>query len=165
MRPIIRPTLMYLTGLKDDYIEDGRVITQILGQPARNGLSSPAATALGGCYKQLNSSVGELGTATLTASTRAIESNSPGDATYTEMDSDLTALDNARDHLAVQIKDELWQAEFANHPLNPGQEGQQTAACWGIIGYADHLAIAGPSPLDHLPPVVSTWQGGRPGQP
>ena len=30
----IRPTIMYLTGLKDDYIEDGRVITQILSRPA-----------------------------------------------------------------------------------------------------------------------------------
>jgi hypothetical protein len=154
----IRPTLMHLTGLKDDYIEDGRVITELLAQPADNGLSSPATTALAVCYKQLNSSVGELGTATLEASTHAIESNSPGDTSYTEMDSDLVALDNARDHLAGQIKDELWRAEFANDSLNPGLETQQTAACWGIIGYADHLAIAGPSPLDQLPPIVSTWQ-------
>jgi hypothetical protein len=100
----IRPTLMYLTGLKDDYVEDGRVITEILARPAPNDLSSPSATALGGCYKQLNSSVGELGTASLEASTHAIESDSPGDTTYTELDSDLAALDNARDHLAGQIK-------------------------------------------------------------
>ena len=26
----IRPTLMYLTGLRDDYEHDGRVITQVL---------------------------------------------------------------------------------------------------------------------------------------
>ena len=76
----IRPTIMYLTGLKDDYTEDGRVITQILAQPAPDGLSSPQATELGVCYKQLNSSVGELGTATLEASTNAVESSSPGDA-------------------------------------------------------------------------------------
>src|SRR5581483_6504517 len=37
----IRPTLMYLTGLRDDYIEDGRVITQALAQPAPHGLSLP----------------------------------------------------------------------------------------------------------------------------
>ena len=29
----IRPTIMYLTGLRDDYEHDGRVITQILDQP------------------------------------------------------------------------------------------------------------------------------------
>ena len=31
----IRPTMMYLTGLKDDYEHDGRVITQILADPNR----------------------------------------------------------------------------------------------------------------------------------
>ena len=52
----IRPTLLYLTGLRDDYQPDGRVITQILANPNR-ALSDPAVTALGECYKQLNSSV------------------------------------------------------------------------------------------------------------
>ena len=37
-------------------------------------------TQLGEEYKQLNSSVGEFGAYTLTASTKAIESNTPGDA-------------------------------------------------------------------------------------
>ena len=37
----IRPTLMYLTGLRDDYEHDGRVITQILAHPNR-ALSGPA---------------------------------------------------------------------------------------------------------------------------
>ncbi len=85
----IRPTIMYLTGLRDDYIEDGRVITQILAQPAPNGLSSAAATDLGACYKQLNSSVGELGTATLEASTNAVESSSPGDTVFVATNTDL----------------------------------------------------------------------------
>ena len=62
----IRPTLMYLTGLRDDYEHDGRVITQILASPNR-ALSDPAVTALGECYKQLNSSVGQFGAATLVA--------------------------------------------------------------------------------------------------
>ena len=31
----IRPTIMYLTGLRDDYEHDGRVITQILTHPNR----------------------------------------------------------------------------------------------------------------------------------
>ena len=36
----IRPTLIYLTGLKDDYEHDGRVITQILADP-NHALSGP----------------------------------------------------------------------------------------------------------------------------
>ena len=151
----IRPTVMYLTGLKDDYTEDGRVITQILGQPAPDRLSSPQATNLGVCYKQLNSSVGELGTATLEASTNAVESSSPGDAVFNATNADLSALDIARDHLAGQIKSELWRAEFANHPLNLAVARAQTAACWSLVGYADHLAIAGsgPSTTGQLPPL------------
>ena len=43
-------------------------------------------TALGACYKQLNASVGEFGTATLQAATAAIESSSSGDATYLSTD-------------------------------------------------------------------------------
>ena len=73
----IRPTLMYLTGLRDDYEHDGRVITQVLADPNR-ALSDPAVTTLGECYKQLNSSVGEFGAATLQASTNAVDSTSAG---------------------------------------------------------------------------------------
>ena len=72
----IRPTLMYLTGLRDDYEHDGRVITQILAAP-NSALSAPGIDALGACYKQLNSSVGQFGTDTLIASTRASRATAP----------------------------------------------------------------------------------------
>ena len=152
----IRPTVMYLTGLRDDYTEDGRVITQILSTPAPRGLSSPQATDLAACYKQLNSSVGELGTATLQASTNAIESSSSGDGIYTQTEADLGALDKARDHLAIQIKDELWGAEFGHQHVSGGLAKAQTQACESLIQYADHLAVAGPGSLpgDDNPPSV-----------
>ena len=51
----IRPTLMALTGLKDDYVEDGRVLTEDLTiRPGRTG--EPQFEPLAVCYKQLNSS-------------------------------------------------------------------------------------------------------------
>jgi hypothetical protein len=140
----IRPTLMYLTGLRDDYIEDGRVVTQILAEPTGGGLTSPDATALAACYKQLNSSVGELGTATLEASTNAIESSSPGDSTYLATDEALAQLEKSRDQLAETVKDQLWQAEFAHGHIPPGLAQIETGDCWALIGYADHLAVAGP---------------------
>jgi hypothetical protein len=152
----IRPTIMYLTGLRDDYIEDGRVITQVLSQPAPDGLSSPAATDLAACYKQLNSSVGEFGTATLQASTNGIERSSPGDTAYTQTEAALSALDKARDRLAMPIKDELWQAEFGHGYISAGLARAQTQACESLIEYADHLAVAGPGSLpgDGQPPTV-----------
>ncbi len=133
----IRPTLLYLTGLRDDYQPDGRVITQILANPNR-ALSDPAVTALGECYKQLNSSVGQFGAATLTASTNAVDSTSPGDATYIHINQALTGLDKVRDALAGRIKGELAAAALRDTPV-PGAPAQ-IAACQGLIGAAQHLA-------------------------
>ena len=135
----IRPTLMYLTGLRDDYEHDGRVITQILANPNR-ALSDPAVTALGECYKQLNSSVGQFGAATLVASTNAVDSTSPGDATYIHINQALTGLDKVRDALALRIKGELEAAAFSDTPV-PGA-GVQIVACRAIIASAQHLAAA-----------------------
>ena len=135
----IRPTLMYLTGLRDDYEHDGRVITQILARP-NQALRDPAVTVLGECYKQLNSSVGQFGAATLIASTRAVDSASPGDATYIHINQALTALDRARDALACRIKGELEAAAFSDTPVS-GAPGQ-IAACRAVIASAQRLAAA-----------------------
>ena len=79
----IRPTMLYLAGLTDDYVMDGRVITQLFN--GNGGLKQ--TEALGGCYKQLNASVGQFGTATLVASTAALASGSGSDDTkYTTID-------------------------------------------------------------------------------
>ena len=132
----IRPTLLYLTGLKDDYQTDGHVITQVLTSPT-SALRPAAVTALGACYKQLNSSVGEFGTATLQAATKAVESTSAGDTTYTGTDRALSALEQARDHLAEVIKVELSAAAFQDRPVPAA--GLQTIACQAIISAAEHL--------------------------
>jgi hypothetical protein len=115
----IRPTLMSLTGLKDDYEHDGRVVTELLTNPFGE-LRSPQVTALGACYKQLNSSVGQFGTATLQADTAAIQSTSSGDATYTDALAKLTKLDQQRDQLGQKIKDSLEGAAFHGESIqNP----------------------------------------------
>ena len=133
----IRPTLMYLTGLRDDYEHDGRAITQILAN--RNAaLRSPGIAALGACYKQLNSSVGIFGTDTLKAATSAIEGSSPGDATYLQTDQALRKLDVARDALAGQIKGELEAAAFSDVPLHHAVG--QILGCELLLHQAHHLA-------------------------
>ena len=133
----IRPTLMYLTGLRDDYEHDGRVITQILGDP-NHALSRDGVTELGACYKQLNSSVGEFGTFTLQAATKAIESTSSGDQTYTRVDQALRALDVARDRLAGVIKGELEAAAFGNQRVD--NTGPLIRSCEHLIRDAHQLA-------------------------
>ena len=133
----IRPTLMYLTGLKDDYEHDGRVISEILANPNR-ALDAPGVASLGACYKQLNSSVGQFGAATLRAATAGIESSTLGDAKYRTITATLTGLDHLRDALALRVKAELEAAAFNSQPVI-GAAGQ-TAACRGIIAAAGVLA-------------------------
>ena len=137
----IRPTIMYLTGLKDDYVEDGRVITQDLTPTSLNpALRSPVMTSLGACYKQLNGSTGQFGTDTLQADTTAIESSSAGDAGYQRFEGQLALLGAARNLVATSIKDSLSAAEFNGNPdlLAP----VQLAACNGTIHAAGALAAA-----------------------
>ncbi len=133
----IRPTLIYLTGLKDDYEHDGRVITEILANP-NQALAAPGVAQLGACYKQLNSSVGQFGNFTLQAATAAIKSSTAGDAEYQTVTAALTGLDRTRDVHAQHIKDLLEAAAFDNAPVN-GVHGQ-TVSCQSLIDEAGALA-------------------------
>jgi hypothetical protein len=92
---------------------------------------------LGQCYKQLNSSVGEFGTSTLIASTRALESTSLNDHVYTKTEHDLSELDQRRDKAAGRIKKSLADAEFSGKPLH-GAKGL-LAGCTALVRQADKL--------------------------
>jgi hypothetical protein len=133
----IRPTLMYLTGLKDDYEHDGRVISEILASP-NSALSAPGVAALGACYKQLNSSVGQFGNFTLQASTAAVASDTPGDTEFQTVNAALSGLERTRDVLAQHIKDRLEAAAFDNAPVNAVHG--QTTACQSLVASAGALA-------------------------
>ncbi len=133
----IRPTLMYLTGLTDDYIQDGRVITEVLTDP-NHALSRPGVAALGACYKQLNSSVGQFGNFTLQASTAAVESSTPGDAEYLAVNAALTGLDQLRDSVAIPIKDALNAAAVSDKTING--TNRMTRECQAVVNLAGALA-------------------------
>jgi hypothetical protein len=137
----IRPTLLYLVGLKDDYTADGRVITEDLTSvPAT--LRGPAVAMLARAYKQLNASVGRFGTATLMASTHALESTSPGDSRYTAIEVQLASLGQRRDALAITIKNELFAAEFNGTPISEGTAMSQTTQAQTMIQMAQQLAAS-----------------------
>jgi len=133
----IRPTVMYLLGLKDDYEHDGRVITQILANP-NSALSGSGIAGLGACYKQLNSSVGQFANYTLEADTKAIDSSTPADLEYKTTDKALAALEKVRDALALRVKGELEAAAFQDTPIIGA--GAQTLACQAIINSAALLS-------------------------
>ena len=113
--------MMALLGLHDDYTPDGVVLGDALeptALPSAMLTNYPLLDKLGHVYTQLEAAVGQFGLATLTASTRALASNSPGDTTYLSIENQLTALGSARDALAAQMQAALTGAEFGNTPIS-----------------------------------------------
>jgi hypothetical protein len=108
----VRPTLLALTGLRDDYATDGRVLAEIMSNPGR-ALRAEGYTQLARCYKQINASVGQFATDTLIADTAAFASGSAtNDRRFTRTQNALSALGAKRDALATQIKTALSAAAF-----------------------------------------------------
>jgi hypothetical protein len=132
-----RPTLMALTGLKDDYTEDGRVLTEDLTiHPGQTGDKRFEPLAV--CYKQLNSSVGQFGTDVLTADTAALKTGSgSNDQQYVDVSSQIKSLGAERDALATTIKNSLFNAEFNNTPIPNGSS--ELAHCNNVLRSADKL--------------------------
>jgi hypothetical protein len=138
----LRPTLMALTGLHDDYRVDGRVLTQELNSrnlPWSLRVDQGTLTRLGTAYKQILAVDGQFGLTTLAASTHGIASNTPGDAQYLATEQALTKLDQRRDRLAGQTQNVLLGAEFGNHPVSPFAN-VLVAQANQLLADANHLA-------------------------
>ena len=117
----LRPTLMMLTGLTDDYQHDGRVISEILDESALpNSLKAHKNTleSLGQVYKQINAPFGQLAQDTLKISTYAITSTSAGDAVYNNLEGKIADWTSVRDGIAAQIHQMLEGAEFGGVPID-----------------------------------------------
>jgi hypothetical protein len=110
----IRPTMLYLAGLRDDYQSDGHVISQAL---SRVPFSLAATAQLAKGYDQINSSVGALATDTLLADTKALASGSASDdSAYRAEQRTLQRLADDRDRAATQIKETLADAAAGRTP-------------------------------------------------
>jgi hypothetical protein len=140
-----RPTMLTLLGLKDDYQTDGRAVTQIADEnalPVSLRTHHPSMEKLGDAYKQLMASFGAFSMNTLVASTHALASSSPGDATYTGIESQIESLTNQRNALAAQIRTGFNQAEFDNVTLSENQIKDWTKAANDLIAQAAALAAS-----------------------
>jgi len=117
----VRPTVLALLGLHDDYSHDGRVLLEALHRSAlpdalRDDFDN--LVRLGRAYKQINAPFGELAQKTLKISTAALVSNAPGDEVYTTLENKLEAWRDQRDALASQMRDILEGAAFQNKKVH-----------------------------------------------
>jgi hypothetical protein len=116
----VRPTLLTLVGLTDDYEHQGRALTEKLSGWAQPSAVKKSANfvALAQVLKQISAPVGPLGLASLHASTVAMESGSAADdSTYTGIESQLASFTAQRDALVAQIVPLLEAAQFNGTPI------------------------------------------------
>ena len=125
----IRPTMLVLTGLRDDYQDDGRALVEEFspwalpkGLSQGNGRFGNEFVELARAYKQINAPNGDLGQTSLRISTRALASGSPGsDSQYIHVENAISNITTARDTLAAQMLQLLQDAEFNGKQIPPGR--------------------------------------------
>jgi hypothetical protein len=105
----LRPTINALVGVSDSYLDDGRVVTEVLDTHATpKSLDAHGKTTeqLGQIYKQVNAPFGQFAMDTLTASTTALKqpATAAGDLTYDRIETGIANLTAERDTLAGQIR-------------------------------------------------------------
>ena len=118
----VRPTLMALLGLTDDYLHEGRVVAEFMQDnalPPGIRKSRENFVELAQVFKQLNAPKGELCRASLVWSNRSVTSTDKVYARYLKQIGEIT---EQRDELASQIKTVLSNAEFHDQPVGEGSE-------------------------------------------
>src|SRR5207302_1614064 len=96
----VRPTMMTLLGLKDDYVQDGRVLVEALetnATPHSLVVHRETVRRLGAVYEQVNAPFGKFAVDTLTASTRAVQATD--ESVYSSIESSIESLTAKRDAL------------------------------------------------------------------
>jgi len=140
----VRPTILSLVGLQDDYTHDGRVVIEALHSSALPPtLASNPVTLrlLGGIYKEVNAAFGQFAIDTLKASTQALQSGSADDdSTYTDIESRIQTLTEQRDVLASEMKAMLEGAAFNHQPIDEAQALQLILRGLILLGRAHELA-------------------------
>jgi hypothetical protein len=141
----VRPTILSILGLRDQYQSDGRVITQALtSTDYASSLGSNLTTAetLGDSYKQINAPFGPFAQCALTASTYALQAD---DATYASFESSVDNLTSTRDTLATSIKSALDAAEFGGTAIDPTQASSWITQAQNLLTSCNSLTATIPT--------------------
>jgi hypothetical protein len=142
----IRPTILTLLGLKDDYANDGRALFEVMDHkvlPPAVQAHAGLLIALSQAYKQINAPVGQLGLASLKISTTALESgNTSDDSTYTSLENQLISFTSQRDALAAQMSAILEGATFNGLAVDPSSAAHLLGQANNLLNQVNTLAGA-----------------------
>jgi arylsulfatase A-like enzyme len=135
----LRPTMLALAGLKDDYAHDGRVLIEFVDDHALpNSLRrSENFLDLAQVYKQLNAPLGSVGVNSLRFANRSILGD---DTAYGKFLATIADITTERNTLAAEIKSVLDAAAFNNQPVNEHQDEELVHRARAIIDRVADLA-------------------------
>ncbi|MBV8144500.1 MAG: hypothetical protein JO184_05780, partial [Gammaproteobacteria bacterium] len=132
----LRPTLLSLLGLADDYDHDGRAIFEIMTHdsiPYEIRRHLHTAERMAQLLKAINAPLGPLGVYTLKRSTTALASND--DTTYNAIEDQILQITRRRNDIAAQMLSMLEDSTFAG-------KGFDEAKAQGLIKAAETLLDA-----------------------
>jgi hypothetical protein len=139
----VRSTTLVLAGLRDSYVNDGRVLIEAIDTKALpQSLIAHRATLLrlGNAYEQVNASFGQFGLDLLTASTRALKSTN--ETQYESIETSIANLAAERDALATDIKTALNAAAFDSQAINEQSAKDWIAQAESLLDQAHVLATS-----------------------
>ena len=139
----LRATLMALTGLKDGYINEGRVLYEDLEEsvlPENVAGRRALVLALQGTLKQLDAPLGQFGLDSLAYGTAAVKSSSPQDSSYRKAVAELDRDGKERDQLAQAMLEELRGIEFEGKQVDKARAERLILHAAFLIARMHHLA-------------------------
>ena len=140
----IRATMLALLGLRDTYLEDGRVLTEELQAGAiSQGLRQHRETLerMATVYKQVTAPFGEFAHDTLVASTHAVASGSAADdSRYASVEARIQSLTAVRNAVAAEMRADLNTAAFGGDKLDEQRLKLLTVEGTALLAQASLLA-------------------------
>ena len=136
----VRPTMLALMGLKDDYVHDGRVLAEKLDQHTLpHGIRGSVENfvELANAYKQLTAPLGSVGRNSLEFANRSIVAD---DTTYASYLTTLGTVTTDRDALAGEIRAVLDNAAFGGQRVDERTEDDLVRRANRIIDRVEDLA-------------------------
>ena len=139
----LRPTVMALLGLTDDYVHDGRVLAEDL----RPSVLPPAVKgnlgdfiALAQFYKQINAPLGSVGRLSLSYANRSITGSDAAYAGYLAAIGGITA---QRNSLAAEMVGLLNDAAFNGKPIKDNAADPLISSAFNLIEQVRQLQQGG----------------------
>jgi hypothetical protein len=118
----VRPTMLALAGLADDYVHQGRPLFEAMREsaiPASLDARDDVVQSLLRVYKQINAPVGPFSLATLRIADDAAKSgDASNDDRFTRTEALLASLGARRDELAQRMETAIDGATFGGHPID-----------------------------------------------